>query len=262
MPHSAIVSEISAPAVTARRFRHPAGANVAPHSHPQGQFGFTLRGTMMLSGDTGWWLAPPGQGVWVPPDLVHGARYSESSEMIQLLLDPTLTQSLPGKGMTCSVSGVIRELALELLRMEGSTGGQALAAPAAEIIVQQIAQAGGEAQFFVPAGHDRRLAKVTDFLRQNAGSDASLDELALLAGASARTLARLFTRETGMTFGQWREHLRIVVAIDRLARGFSITETALDLGYQSASGFTTMFSRAVGVSPGRYVREIEQRDGR
>lgn len=90
------------------------------------------------------------------------------------------------------------------------------------------------------------------------GEAATLDDLADLAASSTRTLARLFLSETGMTFGRWREHLRIVSAVDRLVRGQSITQTALDLGYGSPSSFTTMFTRILGMPPARYLKEMRE----
>jgi AraC-like DNA-binding protein len=62
--------------------------------------------------------------------------------------------------------------------------------------------------------------------------------------------------ETGMSFGRWREHLRIVAAVDRLTHGRSITQTALELGYQSPSAFTTMFTRLLGLPPGRLLKTL------
>ena len=75
---------------------------------------------------------------------------------------------------------------------------------------------------------------------------------ARLAGASGRTLARLFLRETGMTFGQWRQQARLLEASRRMAVGQSVLTVALDLGYESSSAFIVMFRRALGTTPGRY----------
>ena len=79
-----------------------------------------------------------------------------------------------------------------------------------------------------------------------------LEEVARHARASAATLARLFRSETGMTFNQWRTRVHRVESIERLARGASVTEAALDLGYGSTSRFVHMFRSNLGVSPGRY----------
>lgn len=111
---------------------------------------------------------------------------------------------------------------------------------------------------FVPQGRDPRLVRVIDRLKSEPGDDATLEELADLAASSPRTLARLFLSETGMTFGRWREHLRIVSAVDRLVRGQSITQTALELGYLSPNSFTTMFTRILGMPPARYLKDMRE----
>jgi AraC-like DNA-binding protein len=66
-------------------------------------------------------------------------------------------------------------------------------------------------------------------------------------------LERLFQKETGLTFAQWRRQLRLHAAIVRLNRGESVTSVALDAGYQNTSAFIEMFRRLVGCTPGRYL---------
>ena len=40
-----------------------------------------------------------------------------------------------------------------------------------------------------------------------------------------------------------------------LAAGAAVTTVALDLGYENASGFITMFRKAMGQPPGRYLAD-------
>jgi AraC-like DNA-binding protein len=72
---------------------------------------------------------------------------------------------------------------------------------------------------------------------------------------SERTLARLILRETGMSFGRWRQQLGIMLAVKWLAGGASIQQVAAGLGYESVPSFVTMFRKALGTSPGRYMAE-------
>jgi hypothetical protein len=65
-------------------------------------------------------------------------------------------------------------------------------------------------------------------------------------------LARAFRRETGMSFGAWRQQACLLVALPRLAAGEAVTTVALDLGYDSPAAFSTMFKRLLGISPNRY----------
>ena len=70
---------------------------------------------------------------------------------------------------------------------------------------------------------------------------------------SERTFAHLVVAETGMSFGRWRQQLGIILAIQRMAEGASVQQVAGDLGYDSVGSFVTMFRKALGTSPGRYM---------
>ena len=82
-----------------------------------------------------------------------------------------------------------------------------------------------------------------------------MDVWAKRAGLSERTLARLISREIGMSFSRWRQQFSVVLAVKWLAGGASIQQVAADLGYQSVPSFVTMFRKALGTSPGRYMAE-------
>jgi AraC-like DNA-binding protein len=246
----------SFPPVIGTILEHAAGTEIAEHCHPCGQLAVVMRGTMALVSAEGFWLAPPGRGVWVPPGVTHGARYSEASALIQLLLVPDLTEALPQTCRTIAVSGLLRELAREAARLPPGAAWEEDALLMARLIVRQAAPREEGPVLFVPYGRDPRLRRAVEFLVADPGSTFSLPELAAQVGASTRTLARLFVTETSMTFGRWREHLRIVAAVDRLTRGRSITQTALELGYQSPSAFTAMFTRLLGMPPGRLLKTL------
>ena len=73
-----------------------------------------------------------------------------------------------------------------------------------------------------------------------------------MVGASSRTLARIFLSDTGMTFRQWQQQVRLLEGLARLAEGHTVTETALSVGYETTSAFIAMFRRSLGVTPGQY----------
>jgi AraC-like DNA-binding protein len=72
---------------------------------------------------------------------------------------------------------------------------------------------------------------------------------------SERSLARLIQLELGMSFGQWRQQLHIIFALEALSDGTAVQAVALRLGYESVSAFITMFKKAMGHSPGHYLRK-------
>jgi len=106
----------------------------------------------------------------------------------------------------------------------------------------------------LPQPAEPRLRRVTQALLANPGDRRSLAAWARWAGASPRTLARLFLRETGLSFGAWRQRARLLQAVARLATGQAVTTVALDVGYDSPSAFIAAFRRQFGTTPRRYLR--------
>lgn len=230
---------------------HAAGTAIEEHQHEEGQFSVVLDGTMAVEAEEGAWLAPAGRGIWVPAGLPHGARYSERAIFVQLRLPALACAGLPGTCCSLAVSPLLREVALEAVRLAPGDADLALLLP---LILRGLCAPQSGPALFLPYGRDPRLRRAVALLLEDPGSVLGLPDIARAAGASPRTLARLFQAETGMGFARWRDHLRVTVAVDRLMLGHSITTTALDLGYQSASAFTVMFSRLLGQPPGRFVR--------
>ena len=91
-------------------------------------------------------------------------------------------------------------------------------------------------------------------LASDGAEPAVLDNLAASAGVTSRTAARLFVKETGQTFGQWRQQLRLLVALERLGAGASVTQVALEVGYSDVSSFIAVFRDTFGDTPARYFR--------
>lgn len=252
-PTAIVASDIAAFAV-----EHGAGMELAEHHHDCGQVSVVFRGTLTVTSDDGWWVVPPGMVIWIPPQLTHGARYSESSSLIHLRLSYSLTSSLPGNCVSVVATDFLRALAFEALRLQSVESQSEGIDLVARLVVMQLALPQSGLRLYLPHGRDRRLQRATAILRSAPGENVTLDELALKVHTSGRTLARLFITETGMSFTRWRDHLKIINAIDRLARQRSITQTALELGYRSTSSFTTLFTRLVGLPPKRYMQFLHK----
>lgn len=243
--------------------RHDAGTVVTRHVHRHGQLLIVQQGTLGITSEEGWWIGPPGVAVWVPPEVAHRADYSESSSIVNVILDGAAVASLPPTCTSLIVSELLIALALEAVRLakDNATASEAHDL-IARLIALEIRQRRHASSFFLPHGRDRRLQQATLLMRASPGSHMTLDELARSTHTSVRTLARLFVKETGMPFTGWRDHLRILSAVDRLARKQSITQVALALGYKSASSFTTLFTRVVGMPPKRYMRHLLEQEQR
>ena len=99
---------------------------------------------------------------------------------------------------------------------------------------------------------DARATRAAAIARDDVGHRLTLREIALKAGASERTLDRLFVAETNMGFGAWRRCLRLSDALERLADGEPIAAVAETAGYVNPSSFIAAFKSAFGTTPARY----------
>ena len=55
-----------------------------------------------------------------------------------------------------------------------------------------------------------------------------------------------------MSFGAWRQQLRLLQALPLLAAGEPVTSVALSVGYESTSAFIARFRQVLGTTPGQY----------
>jgi AraC-like DNA-binding protein len=124
----------------------------------------------------------------------------------------------------------------------------------ANVLLDQLAVAPVE-KLNCPMPMDAKLRKIADAMMADPSDCATIAEWGRRVGTAERTLARILQRETGMSFGRWRQQLHILIALRQLAEGMPVQTVALDLGYESASAFITMFRKALGKPPGRYLAD-------
>jgi AraC-like DNA-binding protein len=104
------------------------------------------------------------------------------------------------------------------------------------------------APLHLPMPRDPRLARVARALIADPADVRTLAAWTRAAGASGRTLQRRFRAETGLSFGKWRQQVRLLRALERLASGAAVTEVAFDLGYESPSARRNIVTNALGLS--------------
>lgn len=225
----------------------------APHAHPRGQLIFASSGVMRVVCSRDIWVVPPSQAVWMPPEIEHEVYFPGDVSLCNLFVDPSVTAGLPENCTVIKVSSLLRELILKAVLVGDNYAPESPAYRLMTVILDELRQA-EETPLHLPMGRDERLLRVMEALLKNPGDKRELDDFAVFAGASSRTLSRLFVRETGLTFGAWRKRLVLQEAVDRLGKGENVTQVAFDLGYQSLSAFIEMFHRSLGVSPGQYLR--------
>jgi AraC-like DNA-binding protein/mannose-6-phosphate isomerase-like protein (cupin superfamily) len=228
------------------------GGKVEPHCHRRGQIMLVTSGVVTVSIPDRSWVLSPTCAVWVPEATPHHVFAPTMAELHNFQMSRSIAPHLPSVPCAISVSPLFRELVVSAVAgpnyfTEGGRERRILA-----LMCDEFAPTPGMA-LFLPDPADNRLQRICSALRDDPSDNRTLGEWAETAGGCTRTLGRLFLKETGLTFAQWRRQLRILDAMVRLNRGQSVTSVALDTGYESTSAFIEMFRRVVGCTPGQFV---------
>lgn len=226
----------------------------ARHQHHKAQLIYSVRGILNCEIENGIWIVPPQCAIWIPGDLPHSARGVGNTECYCLFIKPDAAAELPTTCCTISVSPLLREL---LLKAVGFPELYALGGPEERLIATLLDElvAAPVEDLHLPMPRDQRLRQLTKMLLANPTDKTTKADWAVYIGMSERSMSRRFLNETGMSFGRWRRQLHVILALQRMTKGESVQTVALELGYENASGFITMFRKAVGKPPARYLSD-------
>jgi AraC-like DNA-binding protein len=230
----------------------PSGFAIAPHSHPRAQLIYAADGVMRVISPLGAWVVPPLRAVWIPAGVEHEVRMSGAVAMRTLYIAPRAAPSELGSCAVIEVTPLLRALILRAVEEPIEYDEAGAAGLVMALILAELARA-TTVPLRIPLPSDPRLAALCRALLNDPAEADTLDHWAERVGASARTLARLFQRETGMGFTQWRQQVRLADAVGRLAKGEPVARVAENLGYSSASAFAAMFRRTLGATPRQYL---------
>jgi len=208
---------------------------------------------MSVQTDEGTWVVPSHRGVWIPADTRHSIAMSGWVSMRSLYIVPELARELPRRCCVLAIPPLLRELILHATAQGQLHRDVAEHRRLVDFLLDQL-RVLPVVPLELPMPRDPRALRVARRLREEPGEQAPIQRLARGAGASRRTLERLFRRETGMPLGRWRQQARLLHAMRLLASGESVTSIALEVGYQSPSAFIEAFSSALGTTPGRYYK--------
>lgn len=226
----------------------------AQHRHRKAQLIYSARGILNCEIEDGVWIVPPQCAIWIPGDLPHSARGAGETECYCLFVEPDSSPDLPKTCCTISVTPLLREL---LLKVAGVPELYALGGREDRLIATLLDElvAAPVEHLHLPMPRDLRLRRLAQMMLDDPTDKTSKADWATRVGMSERSMSRLLLQELGMSFGRWRRQLHVILALQLLTEGQSVQAVALDLGYENASGFVTMFRKAVGKPPARYLSD-------
>lgn len=251
------VDEIPAPAFGLAAELEPGVSDW--HAHARHQLLYASQGSLLLHTADAQWLLAVGRGAWISAGVSHYVEVPGGASLRTIYVDP----DMPGAPeVTCAVFGVgsvVREMVLHAMRWdhrcrwceeEGEVAGVFF-----EALVRLCGQgidAGDARRYALPRAQSRELEAAMRYALDHLDT-ATIDDAARCACVSSRTLARRFSAEVGMSWRQFLGDARMLYAMQRLLEpGVSVTEVAVEVGFDSLSAFSQAFKRFVGEPPSAY----------
>ncbi|MFT4075493.1 MAG: helix-turn-helix transcriptional regulator [Asticcacaulis sp.] len=230
------------------------------HSHERAQLVYATAGVMSVITDQVSFTVPPQRGIWIPAGVRHEALCRGRVSLKTLYVEPGTDERLPRKCMSLKVSPLLRELIIEAgkLPVEYSLNGRE--ARIMDLILDEIIDAVEHPTHALnlPMPTDERILRICRAIMDDPASEDDLDRWANVACMGRRTFTRAFRRETGVTFSEWRQQVRLSQAVSMLASGKSVTTVAYDVGYNSPSAFGAVFQKAFGATPSQYFSHLRK----
>jgi AraC-like DNA-binding protein len=228
------------------------GVRLDTHMHREAQLVYAARGTMQVTTPKGRWLVPPDRAVWVPARLEHSIDVLADIDMRTLYFDlawlarEQRSASLDSE-FVVRVSRLLHETILALFDGRNRPDRTELLV---SLAVLELHHAEDSATF-IPLPHEPRCRRAADIVLGDPTGSHEIETLAREVGTSARTLSRLFSSETQLSFKSWCQRARIAAAIEKLSMeaNVSVKQLASDLGYASVPAFSHAFRQVTGKTP-------------
>jgi len=222
------------------------------HDHPRGQLLWSEEGILRVSGEEAVWVVSSTHALWIPGGITHQVSSETDTKIRNLYIDPFYPVRKHEKNIAMlTMTPLMQEVILRLTEQKNPFTEQRVkhlglvAIDELEILERS--------DVYIHSGKDPRLQRLVSYMIQHPQHTLSLADLSKLAGASVRTMERLFKAETGMTYRQWRSRFKLMNALGQLNEGKSSTAVAHQLGYKSVSSFIHAFKMQFGFTPQAYA---------
>ncbi|WP_415761984.1 AraC family transcriptional regulator [Pseudomonas sp. CP4] len=230
------------------------------HLHQRGQLLYTRRGCIRITLAQQLCLLPPSRAAWIPAGVRHRAVMQQSVDYRSIYLIANLCDELPQQVCVIEVSPLLRAVLEPMATAAFDTDWQT--GKFAHLLGLCLSEINDAVQqpMLLPLPQDKRL---TPLLAMPERLPPALHVLEQQTGASSRTIGRIFQRETGMSYQQWRQQWRLMRAIELLVTGRRLGYCAFELGFASDSAFIAFFKSITGSTPGQWSGKqltIDQRN--
>lgn len=234
----------------------PHGMTTGLHSHPRAQLLYAIEGVMIVRASSGYWVVPPNRAVWLVADEDHEVRMCGRVKIRTLYVDAAISDGLPDVSCVMTVSPLLRELLVAAVRIPRDYEPQSRDGRLLRLLLDEMKEH-DVIPLHLPMPESTKLRSVCERMMNSPDDTATAEVWAERIGVTAKTLQRMFVRETGCSFAQWRRQARLFHSLEMLARGEKIVSVAYENGYASQSAFTAMFRKNFGMTPSSFFAAEE-----
>ncbi len=231
------------------------------HHHSRAQFLYASTGIIQVFTPNHVWLIPPMCALWIPAYVEHSVISLSRVKMNTALVEAQAASVLGQQCFIIRVSKLLHELLIRLNAIEHIPTSELLSSDelshAIQILIFDEIQKANSLPIQIPWPQDKRLMSICQALLQAPQHHKDLSTWADEIGTSARTLMRMFQKETGLSYRAWLQQMHIAQALSKIASGQSIAQISESLGYTNPSAFSAMFKRHLGQTPQQFKYKEE-----
>ncbi len=207
---------------------------------------------MAVESNRGRWVVPSSAAIWLRPMVEHQLIIQSQSRIYGILVNENTKAHLPPDDGVLLVSPMLRELISQITKVTPWDAASKRNALVRALFLEEL-YLQPHLTFYLPLPTDKKMAEICRRLVVAPADTRGVEEWAKSLSVSEKTFQRHFIKQTGMTFGQWKQRLRLLSSITLLLAGNSIINTALESGYGSHSAYSTAFKKLFGVSPSHFI---------
>ncbi len=223
------------------------------HQHQKSQLLYAPLGCMNITLDGMRCVLPPTRAAWIPSGTMHCAEMNNVVEYRSLYFANQLTGHIEDRVKVVTVTPLLQALIERMSFWPWDKPSKEMY-NTQTLFFEELAMA-TEEQLILKIPTDRRLTNWLKALLQRKCIAPPLNILSIQVGASSKTITRIFSKETGMHYQDWRQQWRLQQAIELLTNGLQINDVAYQLEFSSDSAFIAFFKQQTGTTPRQYLHK-------
>ena len=235
---------------------YPPGAIFPPQKADYGKLLYAVTGVAEFVIEGQRLLSPPAYGIWIPAGLTHSSTMLHAARYAKVFIRGDLCAGFSNQTCTIVLSDLVKAIVADFASRGVVFPRSPEDARMGTVLIDQLRMA-PRTDSYLPFTEDPVISQLLAALQAEPGNRRSIAEWAAAMHMTERTLTRRFKLAVGLSFGEWRQRLRLLMALSYLKSGDPVQVIAGKLGFSTTSAFIAAFRQVTGTSPGRSREGVE-----